>query len=171
MTWSGAFPTSASPVGVGSTSPARGRPVADMLLCLLRLCMFSGNPLRAAQLFCLAWSDFPTGGGAPGLSSDVLLHPCLHHIIVMNSEPAACMLSQHVCTADHNMPSLHHCHHCTCFTLPQLYFIIIAYTKPTLILYRAPRGRRAAAAADGKQQEQGARSRCAHWDLIPLLFS
>jgi hypothetical protein len=78
-----------------------------MLLCLLRLCMFSGNLLRAAQLFSLAWSDFPTGGGAPGLSSDVLLHPCLHHIIVMNSETAACMLSQHVCTADHNMPSLH----------------------------------------------------------------
>jgi hypothetical protein len=69
--------------------------------------MISGNPLRAAQLFCLAWSDFPTGGGAPGLSSDVLLHPCLHHVIVMNSETATCVLSQHACTADHNMPSLH----------------------------------------------------------------
>jgi hypothetical protein len=33
--------------------------------------MISGNFLRAAQpdCFCLAWSDFPTGGGAPGLSS------------------------------------------------------------------------------------------------------
>ena len=107
MTWGEACPTSAGLAGVGSTSPARGRPVADMLLCLLRWCMLSGNLLRAAQLFCLAWSDFPTGGGAPGLPSDVLLHPCLHHIIVMNSETAACVLSQHVCTADHNMPSLH----------------------------------------------------------------
>jgi hypothetical protein len=55
----------------------------------------------------LAWSDFPTGGGAPGLSFDVLLHPCLHHVIVMNSEAAACMMSQTMCTAGHNIPSLH----------------------------------------------------------------
>jgi hypothetical protein len=133
MTWGGAFPTSSSPARVGSTSPARGRPVADMLLCLLRLCMLSGNFLRAAQpvcfFDCLAWSDFPTGGGAPCLSSDVLLHPCLHHIIVINSEAAACMMSQHVCTADHNIPSLHSlalpCPSCISYSL--------AYTKPTLI--------------------------------------
>jgi hypothetical protein len=37
----------------------------------------------------------------------VLLHPCLHHVIVMNSEAATCMMSQNVCTADHNIPSLH----------------------------------------------------------------
>jgi hypothetical protein len=78
-----------------------------MLLCLLRLYMISGNFLRAAQPVCVfAWPGaiFLRGGGAPGLSSDVLLHPCLHHIIVMNSEAAACMMSQTVCTADHNIP-------------------------------------------------------------------
>jgi hypothetical protein len=84
MMW-GDCPTSAGLAGVGSTSPARGRPVADMLLlCLLRLCdnfiQVISCVLRSLSVFCLAWSDFSTGGGAPGLSSDVLLHPCLHHI-------------------------------------------------------------------------------------------
>jgi hypothetical protein len=98
--------------------PARGRPVADPLLCLLRLCMISGITsyvLRSLSDFCLAWSDFPTGGGAPGLSSDVLLHPCLHHIIVMNSEAAACMMHRiiaHTCftlpTSVFHIPCIHH---------------------------------------------------------------
>jgi hypothetical protein len=53
------------------------------------------------------WSDFPKGGGAPGLPYDVLLHPCLHHhVIVMNSEALACMMSQNMCTADHNISSI-----------------------------------------------------------------
>jgi hypothetical protein len=51
------------------------------------------------SIYTLAYTTF--------LSSDVLLHPCLHHVIVMNSEAAACMMSQHLCTADHNIPSLH----------------------------------------------------------------
>jgi hypothetical protein len=33
--------------------PARGRPVADLLLCLCCVCVFSGNFLRAAQSPCL----------------------------------------------------------------------------------------------------------------------
>jgi hypothetical protein len=65
MTWGGVFPTSAGPAGVGSTSPARGRPVADILLCLLRLCMFSGNLLRDAQPVCflLGLERFSYGRG------------------------------------------------------------------------------------------------------------
>jgi hypothetical protein len=62
------------PGGVGDTSPARGRPVAHILLCLCCVCVFSGNFLRAAQLvgvlLGLPWSDFPTGG--PGLSFALL---------------------------------------------------------------------------------------------------
>jgi hypothetical protein len=114
--------------------PGGGLLLTCCCMCLLRLCMISGNLLRAAQLFCLAWSDFPTGGGAPGLPFDVLLHPCLHHIIVINSETAACMLiSQHACTADHNIAP-------TCFALPQLYFTFLAYTNysyTTFLIYLA----------------------------------
>jgi hypothetical protein len=51
MTW-GDSPTTAGLAGVGSTSPARGRPVADMLLCLLHLCLISGNFFHAAQRAC-----------------------------------------------------------------------------------------------------------------------
>jgi hypothetical protein len=60
--------------GVGDTSPARGRPVANVLLCLGCVSMFSGNslpcmPRRVPAAFASwAWSVFPTGGGAPGLS-------------------------------------------------------------------------------------------------------
>jgi hypothetical protein len=61
--------------------------------CSLRVCMFSGNFLRAAQpvyMFCLAWSNFPAAGALYlGLSYDISLHPCLHHVIVVNSEVAA----------------------------------------------------------------------------------
>jgi hypothetical protein len=62
MTW-GDSPTSAGLAGVGSTSPARWRLVADMLLCLLRLCLISGNFLHAC-----------------------FLHPCLHIMLAMYSE-------------------------------------------------------------------------------------
>jgi hypothetical protein len=41
QTWGEAFPTSAGLAGVGSTSPARGRPVADMLLCLLAALVYA----------------------------------------------------------------------------------------------------------------------------------
>jgi hypothetical protein len=78
--------------------------------------MFSGNFLRAVQPVyihvCLAWSDFPTGGAG----SRPLLRWChlaasmstayIMHVIVMNSESAACM-RQNMCTADHNTPSLY----------------------------------------------------------------
>jgi hypothetical protein len=37
------------PGGVGDTSPAPGRLVAHILLCLCCVCVFSGNFLRAAQ--------------------------------------------------------------------------------------------------------------------------
>jgi hypothetical protein len=47
----------------------------------------------------------------------------IHHIIVMNSETAACMMSQ--CTADHNIPSLSHELALPC---PHLYFTFLAYT-------------------------------------------
>jgi hypothetical protein len=75
------------------------------------LCMLSGNFLRAAQPVCIfAWPGaiFLRAGA---LQASLLMScctPCLHHIIVMNSEAAACMMSQHVCTADHNIPSLHY---------------------------------------------------------------
>jgi hypothetical protein len=65
---------------------ARGRLVAHILLCLCCVCVFSGNFLRAAQLVrvylsCWAWSDFPTGGGAPGLlclAASMSTHPARH---------------------------------------------------------------------------------------------
>jgi hypothetical protein len=55
---------------------------------------------------CLAWSDFPLGGDAPGLSYNVLQHPCLHIILAMYSEAVAFMRHS-MCTADHNNPSLY----------------------------------------------------------------
>jgi hypothetical protein len=64
MTW-GSYPTLHRSAGlargksrgsVGRTISAQGRPVADLLLCLLRLCMISGNFLHAAQpVYMLAW--------------------------------------------------------------------------------------------------------------------
>jgi hypothetical protein len=65
------YPTLVGLRGVGDTSPARGRPVANVLRCLGCVYMFSGNSLQAAQRACFAswaWSVFPTGGGAQGLS-------------------------------------------------------------------------------------------------------
>jgi hypothetical protein len=54
-----------------------------------------------------AWSNFPTGGGAPGwpLSFQVLLHPCLHIMLAMYSE--------FICI---HMIACHHVHrlHSTC---------------------------------------------------------
>jgi hypothetical protein len=73
-----------------------------------------------------------------GLSSDVLLHPCLHHIIVINSEAAACMMSQHVCTADHNIPSLHYlalpCPSCISYSLhtQNLLLYILTCVHPSI---------------------------------------
>jgi hypothetical protein len=84
-----------------------------MMLCLLRWCMLSGNFLRATPPVCfllgLERSDFPVRAGAlqASLLMSCCIHACLQHIIVMNSEVSACMMSQHVCTADHNIPSLH----------------------------------------------------------------
>jgi hypothetical protein len=56
--------------------PGGWRPVeTDVLLCLCCVYLLSGNSLHIAQPVCLTWSEFPTGGGAPGLSCHVL--PCL----------------------------------------------------------------------------------------------
>jgi hypothetical protein len=93
MTW-GDSPTSAGLAGVASTSPARGRPVADILLCLLRLCLISGNFLHAAQRACdllqvvlLGLERFSYGRGrSRPLSFPVLLHSCLHIMLAMYSE-------------------------------------------------------------------------------------
>jgi hypothetical protein len=42
---------------LAAPSPARGRPVADFLLCLCCVCVFSGNSLRVAQpVYLIAWS-------------------------------------------------------------------------------------------------------------------
>jgi hypothetical protein len=131
MTW-GDSPTSAGMAGVGSTSPAWGRPVAGVLLCLLLLCMISGNNfLRAAQPVCflLGLERFSYGRGR---SRPLLMSCCIHvyiiSIIVMNSEAAACMMSQHLCTACRSEHSIIGFIALTCFTLPQLFFIFLAYT-------------------------------------------
>jgi hypothetical protein len=85
--------------GVGDTSPARGRPFANScctfaacacfqvtscIACCLSPCV---PTLVSALLDGWAWSDFPTGGGAPGLSLFVLLHAS------MSTHPA-----RHECT-------------------------------------------------------------------------
>jgi hypothetical protein len=87
MTWGEAFPTLAGLAGVGSTSPAQGRPVADMLLCLLRLCMISGDFLRAAQPVCVfAWPGaIFLRAGAIRQASLVLMSGCIHVYIISSS--------------------------------------------------------------------------------------
>jgi len=45
----GTIPTSAGLQAVGNTSPARGRPLLTFLLCPCRVCVFTGNPLRAVR--------------------------------------------------------------------------------------------------------------------------
>jgi hypothetical protein len=115
MTWADC-PTSAGLAGVGSTSPARGRPVADMLLCLLLLCMISGNFWRAAQhvyLFC-AWPGaiFLRAGALQQAS--LVMSCCPVHVYIisesscMNSEAATCIMSQaHACALQ--IITFHHC--------------------------------------------------------------
>jgi hypothetical protein len=58
---------------------------------LIHAYVFSGNSLQAAQsayfITYWAWSVFPTGGGAPGpLSFVVLMQPCLHIMLVLYSD-------------------------------------------------------------------------------------
>jgi hypothetical protein len=66
--------------------------VADILLCLLRLCMISGNFLHAAQRACdllvllgLERFSYRRGRSRP-FYLQVLLHPCLHIVLAMYSE-------------------------------------------------------------------------------------
>jgi hypothetical protein len=72
------------PGGVGDTSPARGRPVAHILLCLCCVCVFSGNFLRAAQLVgvLLGLERFSYGRGRSRplfcLAASMSAHPARH---------------------------------------------------------------------------------------------
>jgi hypothetical protein len=91
------------PGGVGDTSPAWGRPVAHILLCLCCVCVFSGNFLLACCSKCVS-----TCLARPGViflragalqASFVLLHPCLRILLaIYSSEDTACM-HQLMCTA------------------------------------------------------------------------
>jgi hypothetical protein len=47
--------------------------------------------LRSLSTCLLGLERFPTGGGAPGLSQNVVLHPCLHIVLAMYSEAIACL--------------------------------------------------------------------------------
>jgi hypothetical protein len=77
--------------------------------------MFSGISLRAVQPVhlpvCLTWSDFPTGGGAPGLSylpcATYCIHVCTDIMLGVYSNAVACN-RQNMYTADRiNIPSSH----------------------------------------------------------------
>jgi len=60
--------------------PPGGGLLLTLLLCLCRVCVFTGNFMRAVRvcspslLFYWAWSDFPTGGALRAYHY-VLLHP------------------------------------------------------------------------------------------------
>jgi hypothetical protein len=90
------YSTSAKAWGVGDTSPARGRPVANLLLCLYcRGCVFQVTScvLLSVRVYlsCWAWSDFPTGGGAPGLfclATSMSAHPA-HHVHTVRPQLAS----------------------------------------------------------------------------------
>jgi hypothetical protein len=76
-------------------------------------------------LSCWAWSDFPTGGGAPGLF--VLLHPCLRILLAIYSEATACM-RQLMCTAVSQIRSARPTPSSCTFHLPCMsIFLIYAY--------------------------------------------
>jgi hypothetical protein len=111
MTWGEAFPTSAGLAGVGSTSPARGRPaVADMLtLCLLRLWMISGNFLRAAQpVWFFAWPGaiFLRAGA---LQASLLMSCCIHVYIISSSWAVRPQLAWWVHISVLQIITFHHC--------------------------------------------------------------
>jgi len=117
----GAIPTSAGLQAVGNTSPARGRPLLTFLLCPCRVCVFTGNFMRAVHacvqpvylLVCWAWSDFPTGGGAPGLSLCVAASLTTHHVLHVQSEAlTACTTCTSKRQRQHSISSF-------CFTLPK----------------------------------------------------
>jgi len=95
---------------------AQRRPVPDLLLWpCMQVSVFSGNFLHVScaacrLLVCWAWSGFPTGGGAPGLSYYVYtLHPCLHTVLATYSEAITCLACQHACmsSADHACMTVH----------------------------------------------------------------
>jgi hypothetical protein len=67
MTWGEAFPTSAGLAGVGSTSPARGRPVADITAVLAAFVydfiQVTSCVLRSLSVFLLGLERFSYGRG------------------------------------------------------------------------------------------------------------
>ena len=91
------------PGGVGDTSPARGRPVAHIPLCLCCVCVFSGNFLRAAQLVgvLLGLERFSYGRGRSGS-----LMPCPPSLSTLTS----CL----ACTVRLNMRASAHMHCRSC---------------------------------------------------------
>jgi hypothetical protein len=82
MTWGDCPYTSAGLAGVGGTSPAQGRPVADVLPCLLLLCMISGNFLRAAQPVCVLAR--PGAIFLRALQASLMMSCCIH-VYIMSS--------------------------------------------------------------------------------------
>jgi hypothetical protein len=86
--------------------------VADLLLCLCCMCVFSGNFLHAAQHTCdllvlLGLERFSYGRGlSRPLSFQVWLHPCLHIILAMYSE----FICIHMIIACHHVHRLHSLH-------------------------------------------------------------
>jgi hypothetical protein len=85
------------PGGVGDTSPARGRPVAHILLCLCCVCVsyfqVASCVLLKVRVYlsCWVWSDFPTGGALQACFA--LLHPCLRILLAIYRPQLGCVSS------------------------------------------------------------------------------
>jgi hypothetical protein len=80
------YPTSAGLQAFSNTFPARGRPVADILLCpfCVRVCQCSqviSCVLRSLSTCLFAWPGALPAEAALQVSQTVLLHPCLHIIM------------------------------------------------------------------------------------------
>jgi hypothetical protein len=116
------------PGGIGGTSPASGRPVANLMLCLrcLYVRVFFRYPLAccsASVSTCLAGPGVIfLRAGAPQ-ASFVLLHPCQYILLAMYSEVTACM-HQLLCTAvsSAQLSSSHSIILHICFTLHVYFF-------------------------------------------------
>jgi hypothetical protein len=122
------------PGAIGDISPARGRPVTDLLLCLCCVCVFSGNFLHAAQrardllvLLGLERFSYERGRSRPrALSFQVLLHPCLHIMLAVYSE----FICIHMIA--YKRGSKGGCHLCASVTL--LVTMCISYTAVLIML-------------------------------------
>jgi hypothetical protein len=64
--------------------PPRGGPLLTSCCALAACACFQVNYCATYLPVCLALSNFPMGGSAPGLSYHVLLHACLYTVLAMH---------------------------------------------------------------------------------------